>query len=382
MSVGTLLLLSLVAPGVGGQERATLIRPGEPAAAEPEAKDDGGQPQSDAEDLVLEESIVVTEVLLDALVTDRKGNVILGLEPEDFVVTEEGNPVELTGLTFYSNREYLSGASATTTGGKTSTRYFIFLLHDQTRGNPDEQMRLSQAARDSKTWIRTQMLGSDLAAVASFDHKLKIHQDFTSDREALLLALNNAARGRDPGGNWPSRSTAGASEGLPSLLDNLPRGNELRKETALFTDGLRILGRATKGIAARKTLFLFSSGFEGNNLSPTWTPDQRYYPRMMQTLNASNVAVYTLDLTRVGSEHRLAPSLHSIAADTGGRLYDNAISFRYPLERVANENSGYYLLSYSSKSPRGESGYKRVQVRLRNREFRVTGRQGFLYGDT
>src|SRR5947209_9009165 len=45
----------------------------------------------------------VNEVLLDVLVTDAKGNVIVGLDKNDFVVKENGKPVALTGVTFYSN---------------------------------------------------------------------------------------------------------------------------------------------------------------------------------------------------------------------------------------------------------------------------------------
>ena len=37
--------------------------------------------------------ILVSEVLLDVLVTDRKGNPILGLEPADFQVTEDDRKV-------------------------------------------------------------------------------------------------------------------------------------------------------------------------------------------------------------------------------------------------------------------------------------------------
>ena len=52
----------------------------------------------------------VNEVLLDVLVTDARGNVIVGLDKNDFVVTENGRPVELNGLTFYSNRRLLESS--------------------------------------------------------------------------------------------------------------------------------------------------------------------------------------------------------------------------------------------------------------------------------
>ena len=54
----------------------------------------------------------VNEVLLDVLVTDAKGNVIVGLDKGDFVVKDNGRPVELTGVTFYSNRHPVDSSPA------------------------------------------------------------------------------------------------------------------------------------------------------------------------------------------------------------------------------------------------------------------------------
>ena len=53
----------------------------------------------------------VNEVLLDVVVTDRDGNVILGLQPEDFVVSDGEAPVEVRSATFYSNRAFLDSAA-------------------------------------------------------------------------------------------------------------------------------------------------------------------------------------------------------------------------------------------------------------------------------
>ena len=340
------------------------------------------QPRTQPAHADIEERIEVTEVLLDVLVTDRKGRVIIGLRPADFIVEEEGEPVEIISASFYSNRRNLDDATSGTEPVPTPMpRYFIFFFHDQTRNDPSQRSRQTWASRDSRKWIRTKMLPSDLAAVASFDVKLKIHQDFTGDRDALIRAVERAAIGKDPGGNWPSRlpTTTGAAT-APSLLAVLPKGNDLRKETTIFADAVRVLATATKSIRARKTLFLFSQGFAGLDSSGGWRPDPRYYPPMMQALNDSNVAVYALDLAPLGSEHSRRDSLHLLASDTGGRLYDKVLSFAHPLGIIADENSGYYLLSYRSRSPQDESGYRRVKVSLRNKELRVRGRQGFLFG--
>src|SRR3954463_4733153 len=78
----------------------------------------------------------VNEVLLDVLVTDTKGNVIVGLDKNDFVVKENGKPVELTGVAFYSNRRLMESSPALAKKGVsteqgTEDRYFILFFEDQ-----------------------------------------------------------------------------------------------------------------------------------------------------------------------------------------------------------------------------------------------------------
>ena len=53
------------------------------------------------------ERIQVTEVLLDVLVTDARGNVIVGLDKDDFIVEEGDRQVPLTAATFYGSHSIL-----------------------------------------------------------------------------------------------------------------------------------------------------------------------------------------------------------------------------------------------------------------------------------
>lgn len=69
------------------------------------------QPQAE-----FEEAVEVEEVALDVLVTDRKGNVVVGLDADDFLVREDGEPVEITDITFYSNRRFLESVARETNG--------------------------------------------------------------------------------------------------------------------------------------------------------------------------------------------------------------------------------------------------------------------------
>ena len=330
--------------------------------------------------------VTVNEVLLDVLVTDAKGNVIVGLDKNDFVVTENGKPVNLTGVTFYSNRRLLQSSPSLAKQGVSveqvpEDRYFILLFEDQKDTAPEAPQLLSQqlqAAKRVRGWIDGELLPNDWVAVASYDTKLKVQQDFTRDRKALIAAVGDAMKGKDREGNYPSRIDA--SKG-PSLLAGLPKGQELRDKTSTLYEAMQAIARSAGNVRGRKNLLLFTFGLPGRvDTFGQFVPDKRFFEPTVQALNANNVAAYTLDLTPPAVEHTLSDALNKLADDTGGRYFFNVTNFATPLDEVAKENNGYYLLSYSSEQPAGKSGFQEVDVRTTNPEFRVKARRGYEYG--
>jgi len=328
----------------------------------------------------------VNEVLLDVLVTDARGNVIVGLDKNDFVVTENGKPVALSGVTFYSNRRLVESSPALAKQGVSveqvpEDRYFILLFEDQKDTAQEAPRLLSQqmeAAKRARGWIESEMLPNDWVAVASFDTRLKVQQDFTRNRKALVAAVGDALKGKDPEGNYPSRIDAAKG---PSLLAGLPKGDELRAKTPNLYEAMQAIARSAGNVRGRKNLLLFTFGLPGRlDTFGHFVPDKRYFEPTVQALNASNVAAYTLDLTPPAVEHTLSDSLNKLADDTGGRYFFNVTNFSTPLDQVAQENNGYYLLSYTSDQPAGKSGFQEVQVKLTNPEFRVKARRGYEYG--
>lgn len=333
-----------------------------------------------------EGQVNVNEVLLDVLVTDAKGNVIVGLDKNDFVVTENGKPVALTGVTFYSNRRLVESSPMLAKQGISveqvpEDRYFILLFEDQKDTAQEAPRLLSQqmeAAKRARGWIESEMLPNDWVAVASYDTRLKVQQDFTRDRKALIEAVGDAMKGKDREGNYPSRIDT--SKG-PSLLAGLPKGQELRDKTTTLYEAMQALARSAGNVRGRKNLLLFTFGLPGRvDTFGHYVPDKRFFEPTVQALNANNVAAYTIDLTPPAVEHTLSDALNKLADDTGGRYFFNVTNFSTPLDQVAQENNGYYLLSYTSEQPAGKSGFQEVEVKTANPEFRVKARRGYEYG--
>ena len=328
-----------------------------------------------------EGEVVVSEVLLDAVVTDKQGRVILGLGADDFVVEENGDPVEIAGVSFYSSQERAPSVEVDLPGFDLSDipedRYFILFFQEIRSGGLALSRILSrqqQAARAMEEWVVSGLAPADFVAVVSYGYKLKVHQDFTRDRKKILAGIESAARGRDPYEKWPSRQPPDDEVG--PLLKNLPTGKPLRKQSGNVYEGLQLLAKAAAAVPGRKNLVFLGVGFDPIRS----TEYRRMYPTV-RALNDANVAAYTVDLIPTGTEHSLRSSLNNLAIATGGEFYFTFIRFEAALEEIAMTTSGYYLIAYRSEHPAGKSGYQRVDVKTVNPEFKVWARSGYSFGD-
>ena len=333
-----------------------------------------------------EGQVDVTEVLLDVVVTDRQGNVIVGLEPDDFRVREDGREVPVESVVFYSSSEPLESREEMAAKGidvdrVPEDRYFI-LFFDNVQKYSGTRLDLVQqqlrAGQDAAEWVRA-LPPADWVAVVGFTRKLEIYADFTRDKDEAAAAVQRAVTGREGSGNWPSRQKDAEAAG-PSLADELPTGRALLRATPRVYEALELTGEAVAEVVGRKNLIYFGIGFGELDSFGQYRRDERYYPDMIEALNDANVAVYPLDLAPSGVDHPFEDSLSELAHDSGGRYLPFFTSFKTPLGEITREAGGYYLLAYRATHPRGESGFQRVEVSLDDPKLQVRARRGYLYG--
>ena len=328
------------------------------------------------------EAVAVDEVLVDVVVEDRRGNVVLGLGAEDFVVTDEGQDGDVTGVTFYSNRRFLESDSQARAMGidpdaVPTDRYFILVFHDQAQLLPRLNSQLLEAGRQAKRWAQSELSPNDYVAVFRYDFSLDLIQDFTSDPEAVVQAIDDAVAGQDGVRENPADA--------PQLAPPLPTGDELSEITPRIYAGLELIAQAAQTIPGRKNLIFYSIGFGEVNEAGFYTPDRRYYPDMVHALNDANVAAYTVDLIPSGafgvSRTRLSNSLSNLSADTGGTYYHTFTNFLTPLEQIEADNNGYYLISYERPAGLEPGTYREIDVETTNPRLRVHARQGYVVDD-
>lgn len=345
--------------------------------------------ESGQEPAQFEGLVEVSEVLLDVIATDRKGRVIRGLGMEDFVVEENGEPVPITSVSFYSTR--YEGLEEAVDGAPTgeavpeipSSRYFILYFEDQRRNSNSLNRLMRQqmeAGRRAHDWIRDSLGPSDWVAVVSYDVKLIVHQDFTQDVGSLLKAVVEASQGKRPPEMKRSEYDRAISGTAPALWRGLPDPTDLRDETKRPYDAFRLLAEASRPIVGRKNLLYFGIGFGDLEPGGFSRGDQRFYPAMEQALNDNNVAVYPIDLTPSPVDHVQSHFLNQMALDSGGFYHFNIVNFITPLTRISMENVGYYAISYRTEHPAGESGYRQVTVKATNKKVKVRTRKGYKYG--
>ncbi len=363
---------------------AELVRTAPAPTPEPEQPRAARPAPAPARDISLDERIRVAEVLLDVLVTDRKGNVIEGLDAEDFVVLHDGEEQEVTSASFYGGPSELS---ATGEGATARTdRYFILMFHDQRMQAPQLAGPQMDNARWLKRWIEEELQPNDQVAVFAYQARLKVYLDFSRDRDEILAAVDAASRGKRDIERWVTRSDPEFDPNSPSLFANLPAGKELSRRSRKLQEALELVGEAAAGIAGRKNLVMFSLGFGEIGQFGSYTPDPRYYPQMREALNAGNVAVYTIDT--MGSRRRsiasasLNDSLSLISNETGGHYYANFTNILSPMRQVAEENQGYYFVSFRSEYEAGTQGYRDIKVKVREGKYKVRSRTGFRYGES
>lgn len=396
VALGAFLAASLLPPLAArarAQEPAPPPAPGQAEAQAPAREQAQPQPPEAPPAAKFGEELEVTEVFLDVLALDRHGRTVPGLGRDDFVVTEDGEPVEVTSVEYYTTRyEDLDragtprarGAAGAAPAAVPASRYFIFFFHDQSGAVTDESAlthnRLD-AARWARQWVRDEMQGSDWIAVVRYTQSLSVLSDFTQDQATILQAIDDAVVGRPSEATRPSVRRRQVARGGPSLLAGLPGSFDLAGSATRPYEAVRLVAEASGNIIGRKNLLLYTLGF-GQLDSAFRSPDSRYYPKMAEALNANNVAVYPIDLAG-GGVHLDTPQttfLSQLADDTGGELFKTFNTFLLPLERISDQTTGYYLVTFRARHPAGESGYQKIDVRVKRRGVQVRTRNGYRYG--
>jgi VWFA-related protein len=322
------------------------------------------------------EKVDVNYVLIDATVTDRTGHQILGLGKDDFIIKENGTQQSVESVDYYTSRQLLNASEAKAdfkVERVHDERYFVIFFDRPQDGRLFD--RLSLARRAAERWIDSSMQPNDRVAIVGHNVRLDVFSDFTSNKQQLRRALAEAMTFSH------GLSAFDAGTGDPSILANIDRHAMISRSGTVY-EALGVLAKSLRSVKGRKSLVLFSAGLREPSEEVTsggvLLSRSRFYDPAVEALNASNISVYGVNLLEnppnVPVVHQ---NLQSISADTSGEYFAYNLDFTPAFRKVDQNNAGYYLLAYRSTRNADARDYQKVQVSLRNPEFKVQARQGY-----
>jgi VWFA-related protein len=280
----TLLTLAALAWAIPPRTRSA-------SAASPQS---AGQSDATASTTIRTESKLV---LVDVVVTDKKGGYIRDLVSRDFHVYEDNDEQSITSFS--------SGTQAKAPDGSALRRYMVLFFDNSTMDLAD-QARARQAASQ---FVEKMASNEHLMAVVDFTGSVKIEQNFTANSDSLKRAVAGVKFSAIQA-NSPAVPTEVAALGAVSLGS---LATDFGAHTMLLA--LRSLAKNLRNVPGRKSVVLFSAGF------PLSYEAQSELTATIDACNKSNMAIYPLDLWapcvrrvspgRALGVHRLVRSSHT-----------------------------------------------------------------------
>lgn len=209
-------------------------------------------------------------VLVDTVVTDKKGNYVRDLTQKDFKVFEDNKEQPVVSF---------SAGTDTTQQANSQRRYLILFFDNSTMDAPDQ----IQARGAASKFIDATAGPDHLMAVVEFGGALRIAQNFTADAAHLHAAVSGV-KGSAVDPNADTQPVTIASTGISSLST---AEADFGARSMLLA--VRSLAKNLRSVPGRKMLILFSGGF------PLTTQNESELTATIDACNKANVAIYALD---------------------------------------------------------------------------------------
>ena len=346
-------------------------------------------------------------VVVNVTVLDRDGKPVENLTKNDFRLFEDGKQQQLQSVDFQRltnrtlppvtanaeaapptepkgyNPEAERAAQHSNLATKYQDRRLVVILFDFSSMQPAEQIRAKQAA---VKFITTQMTASDTVAIQVFGTELRTVQDFTSNRDLLLAAINKFHIGESSENADTADTGADAQDQSGQFVADETEFNIFNADVKLA--GLQDAARQLGQYPEKKALIYISSGIQKNGVD-----NQSQLAATVNTAVRANVAFYPIDArglsavvpggdaTQTGAAgnslyngagqrsvkenfNNQQETLATLAIDTGGKSLLDSNDLTLGMRQVQEDFTSYYVLSYVSSNPAQDGRYRRIQVKL------------------
>jgi len=361
----------------------------------------------------------VDVIQMDVSVLDKDRRPVHGLTARNFKVVENGKQQQIVTVTpieaadrdpprsarmRYVSKDVAINDLADALG---DGRLFAIVFDD--RYLPGDDTDILVRTRGAARHAIEQMGPSDMAAVV-YSQEAGKTQDFTSDREKLLAAIDRFAP-RPPGYVGPTPLWNPAPEGDMQRFSSLLIRSQCAREEPSIPTLEAVVARMASVDKRRKSLLFLSIGvpltFGGRGCNLTLSEMMKDVFRRAQ---AANVNIHTIDPTgydgyvdyirthpvRRGPEmgmpdRRRVPGLPQVsnyvrflheflqntAESTGGRAIINTDAIQSGIEDIFGEDGSFYLLGYQSSNGAPDGKFRKVEVTVDRPGLTVRTRTGY-----
>ena len=241
-------------------------------------------------------------VLTNVVARDAKtGELVRGLKQSDFSVYENGKQQQIATFDFQSvdmatplNEATVSGLAAGAAAARPwsvakpedlRNHRLIVMFFDLTSMQPEDLDRSVDAAQD---FLDKKMQPADLVALVSLGDTLKVDQDFTADKDALVreVGVYNGTEGQ----GFAQGATANSNqvEDTTGYTPDESEYNDLNTDRELFA--LRAIAKSLEKITEKKSLLYFSGGISRDGIE-----NQASLRAAINAAVRANLAIYSVD---------------------------------------------------------------------------------------
>jgi VWFA-related protein len=370
------------------------------------------QPAAQAPGTTAHFGTTVNTVMEAVTVKDKNGKLIEGLQAKDFIVVEDNVPQTINFFEFMKMDDSTLPAIAVPTAApipaekekpktidpltrveimpdtsdnlKYRNKRLLTLYFDMTAMPMPDQLRSLDAA---EKFISKEMKSADLMAIIAYDGEaVRVKQDFTSNRDDLLNAINKMAIA-DSGLDELNNSDADASDTGSAFGEDDSEFNlfNTNRQLAALQTAIKMLGT----ISEKKVLIYFASNLQLNGID-----NQAQFQATSNAAIRANTIIDTIDarglvaLPPMGNATQAASggaamytgaaqmasinrfqgsqdTMYALATDTGGKALLDNTDLDVGVEQAEAAYSDYYLIGYNTTNSKLDGKLRRVKITLK-----------------
>lgn len=361
-------------------------------------------------------AVEVGYVEVDAIVTDRDGQPVRDLKPEDFVVLEDGKPqtIELfTQVDIPYERPEPAAPPPVQPDVRSNARPFEGRLYVIVLDGLHIGMQRTLLARAAaRRFLERHFAEGDLAAVVHTSGGASAGQELTGDRRLLLAAVDRLQARMLPSSTLSRIDEYRRTQGMRQQGERVRDPEEMQRgyDARASLDTLKSVADWLSSIRGRRKAVLLLSEGIGVNLYDQI--NNREASSVMDSLRQAtaaavraNVSFYSVDPRGLGglssemmeiqpvfdddpalglntqgldSDLRISQdSLRVLAEETSGLASVNTNDFSTAFARLVKDNSAYYVLGYYPPGQRRDGKFHRLEVKVSRPGVRVRARGGY-----